>query len=160
MKAAGLDTTESAAKVKHWSEVQADFIGQTGLKRQYGREEVVNANKTLEKSEQGGIIKVQKSLGAAAKNYKVKLADSNEHTKLAENQEINGKTFAGRGTNTEIRDRFRLESDYHIPANEWEKVSGNGYVLVNGKRVLAELHWYEADGEIYEMKVKRYLDES
>lgn len=59
MKAAGLDATESAAKVKHWSEVQADFIGQTGLKRQYGREEVVNVNKTLEKSEQGGIIDIE-----------------------------------------------------------------------------------------------------
>lgn len=42
MKAAGLDTGESAAKVKHWSEIQADFISQTGLKRQYGREEVIS----------------------------------------------------------------------------------------------------------------------
>lgn len=40
------------------------------------------------------------------------------------------------------------------------KVSGKGYVIKDGKPVLAELHWYEADGEIYELKVKRYLDES
>lgn len=60
MKAAGLDTTESAAKVKHWSEVQADFIGQTGLKRQYGRENVITAEKTVDKSVQGSIIKTTK----------------------------------------------------------------------------------------------------
>lgn len=46
MKAAGLGTDESAAKIKYWGEVQADFIGQTGLKRQYGREEVPKTNRT------------------------------------------------------------------------------------------------------------------
>lgn len=116
--------------------------------------------KAVESSGKSSTIKIHKSLGAAAKNYQVKLAEGNDHTKLAENQKIEGKVFAGKGTKTEIRDRFRLESYYHIPADEWEKVSGKGYVILDGKRVLAELHWYEADGEIYEMKVKRYLDES
>lgn len=100
-----------------------------------------------------------RSFGAAAKKYQVKLVDSNQHTRLAENQTITGKTFAGKGTDKEIGVRFKLESDYHIPADEWKKVSGKGYVIVDGKKVLAELHWYEADGEVYEMKVKRYLDE-
>nr|DAF98354.1 MAG TPA: minor capsid protein [Siphoviridae sp. ctnNB1] len=113
----------------------------------------------LREDDKHGIITVHKSLGAAAKRYGVKLVDGQGHTRLAEGQTVTGKTFAGKGTNTEIRDRFRLESDYHIPANEWEKVSGEGYVMVDGKRVKAELHWYEADGEIYEMKIKRYIDE-
>lgn len=161
MKAAGLSTDKAESKIKHWNDIQEDFLKQTGLKRQYGREDIPKTNgKTVEKNIKSSIIKIQKSLGAAAKNYQVKLAESNEHTKLEENQRIEGKTFAGRGTDSEIRDRFRLESDYHIPADEWEKVSGKGYVIIDGKRVLAELHWYEADGEIYEMKVKRYLDES
>ena len=118
------------------------------------------AKKVVENSAKSSKMVIHKSLGAAAKNYQVKLADGNGHTKLVENQKIEGKVFAGKGTDSEIRDRFRLESDYHIPADEWEKVSGKGYVILDGKRVLAELHWYEADGEIYEMKVKRYLDES
>ena len=42
--------------------------------------------------------------------YPVKLPDSNQHVKLATGQTINGVTFAGKGTDTEIRDRFRLES--------------------------------------------------
>lgn len=58
--AEGLVTGESAAKVKHWGEIQADFIGQTGLKRQYGRENVITAGKTVDKSVQGGIIKTTK----------------------------------------------------------------------------------------------------
>lgn len=118
--------------------------------------------KSLENTSESAKIKeitIHKGLGAAAKNYQVKLIDSKQHTKLAENQTIKGKTFAGKGAKTEIRERFRLESDYHIPAEEWEKVSGKGYVVIDGKRKYAELHWYEAEGEIYEMKVKRYLDE-
>lgn len=81
----------------------------------------------------------------------MKLAEGNGHTKLAEGQKIEGKAFAGKGTDTEIRDKFRLESDYHIPADEWAKVSGKGYVIKDGKPVLAELHWYEADGESQEV---------
>ena len=157
MEAAGLPADRAISKIKQWRNTQEDFLQQTGLKRQYGREEIP---KSIAKPAKSSIIKVQKSLGAAAKNYQVKLIDGNDHTKLAENQKIDGKTFAGKGTNSEIRDKFRLESDYHIPADEWKKVSGKGYVILDGKRVLAELHWYEADGKVYEMKVKRYLDES
>ena len=40
MKAAGLDTTESAEKVKYWQARQRDFVRQTGLKRQYSREQI------------------------------------------------------------------------------------------------------------------------
>lgn len=40
MKAAGLDTTESAAKIAKWQGVQKDFINQTGLKRQAERESI------------------------------------------------------------------------------------------------------------------------
>ena len=40
MQAAGLDTGESAARLKQWQAVQKDFLSQTGLKRQSGREQV------------------------------------------------------------------------------------------------------------------------
>ncbi|WP_458397107.1 phage minor head protein [Anaerotignum sp.] len=119
-----------------------------------------NYLKTLEKDRESGIIKsfnIGKSLGAASKNYPIKLPGSNQHTRFAEGQEIEGAVFAGKGTDVQIRDRFRLESDYHIPADKWQKVSGNAYIMVDGEKVRAELHWYEADGEKYEIKVKRYL---
>lgn len=119
--------------------------------------------KVLEKDEKYGIIKsfnIGKSLGAASKNYPVKMPDSKQHVKLAEGQKIEGNVFAGKGTSKEIRDRFRLESTHKHPASEWQKVSGKGFVVVDGKSRKAEIHWYEAEGEMVEMKVKRFLDES
>lgn len=43
MKAAGLDSSETAAKVKEWQERQQEFLAQTGFKRQYAREITVGA---------------------------------------------------------------------------------------------------------------------
>lgn len=40
MQAAGLPTSEAAAKVRQWQSTQRDFIRQTGLKRQYDREQI------------------------------------------------------------------------------------------------------------------------
>ena len=40
MTAAGQDAYESAAKIKHWQEMQQDFLRQTGLKQQGDREQV------------------------------------------------------------------------------------------------------------------------
>ena len=119
--------------------------------------------KPLEKSTESGIIKtvnIGRSVGASAKNYPVKLVESKQHVKLAEGQQIKGKVFAGKGTKVAIKDRFRLEADYKIAADKWQKVSGNAYIILKGKKQKAELHWYEADGEIFEMKAKRYIDES
>lgn len=116
-------------------------------------------DKPLENFHKTSKILVIKSVGAASKNYPVKLPESRQHVKLAEGQEFSGITFAGKGTENAIRERFRLESDYNIPADEWEKVSGTGYVVINGKKIKAELHWYQADGEIFEMKVKRYIED-
>jgi ribosomal protein L44E len=45
MQAAELPTEESQAKIKKWEEIQADFLSQTGLKRQYGREEIPEPQK-------------------------------------------------------------------------------------------------------------------
>ena len=113
-------------------------------------------------SRNDGIIKtldVGKSVGAAAKRYSVRMPGSRDHARLASGQSIQGVTFAGKGTDTDIRERFRLEVDYKRPADSFEKVSGKGYVIVGGKKRYAELHWYESSNEIFEMKVKRFLDE-
>lgn len=42
MQAAGLDTYESAAKIRSWQERQKDFLKQTGLKRQSDREQIAS----------------------------------------------------------------------------------------------------------------------
>lgn len=105
------------------------------------------------------VLDVGRSVGAASKKYSVKMPASRDHVRLAEGQSIEGKTFAGKGTKTEIRERYKLEVAYKKPADSFEKVSGNGYVIVDGKKRHAELHWYESGNEVFEMKVKRFLDE-
>lgn len=55
MDAAGLDTGEAAAKVARWQKTQRDFIAQTGLKRQYDREQISSA---VAKLSERGIIKL------------------------------------------------------------------------------------------------------
>ncbi len=64
MKAAGLSTDEAKAKVAHWQGVQRDFIKQTGLKRQYDREQVgkavdlsrISSNKHYQNDPKSGTI--------------------------------------------------------------------------------------------------------
>lgn len=104
-------------------------------------------------------VHIGRSVGAAAKNYPVRLPDGG-YAKLAEGTSItNIHVIAGYGHKTPIRVRFKLESNYHVDAEKWQKLTGNGFVSIQGKVRPAELHWYEADGERVEMKVKRFKDE-
>lgn len=105
-------------------------------------------------------IIIPKSVGAAGKNYPVRLPDGN-YAKFSEGTSITKiVTIAGKGTKVEIRNRFWLESTYKKAADQWEKKRGEGVILEKGKRRTAEVHWYEADNIRVEMKVKRYFDES
>ena len=110
----------------------------------------------------GGIVKsdetIHRSLGAAGKNYPVKLPDGN-HSKFAEGTQItNIKIFAGKDTGIPIRDAIYLENEFGIQADKWQKVRGEGMIINNGKPCKAELHWYEADGQKEKMKIKRWID--
>lgn len=172
LEAAGRDSSAERKKLRDAQKAYTDFTKQTGLKKQSARTQIATAKAAKAAANSVNLtnsnnsdkisdkkMQIHKSVGAASKNYPVKLPDSKQHTKLAEGQTITGKTFAGKGTEREIHERYRLESDYKIPSKEWEKVSGNGYIIEDGKPVRVELHWYEAQGGVYEMKVKRYLDE-
>lgn len=123
------------------------------------------SSKALEKADKSDIIKskdilIGRSVGATGKNYPVRLPNGN-HAKFAEGTKITKiKVFAGKGTNVPIRNRVYLETKYKIDADKWQKVRGEGVIVVEGKRKTAEIHWYEADEERVEMKVKRWLDES
>ena len=103
-------------------------------------------------------LTIHKSLGATAKNYPVRLPGSKQRAKLAEGQKIEGHTFAGKGTNVEIRDKYDLENLYNRPADSFEKVQGRASVIIDGKPKKAILHWYESNGEIFDMKVKEWLE--
>ena len=96
---------------------------------------------------------IHRSLGAAGKNYPIKLPNGN-HAKFAEGTAItNIKIFAGKDTDVPIRDAIYLESEFGIEAKKWQKVRGEGIIMNNGKPCKAEVHWYEAEGQKEKMKV-------
>lgn len=79
MQAAGLDSTESAVKLRAWQEKQKDFLRQTGLKRQTARERVSLSSGTFSVSESGITNKkIQKQ-----ENFRVDFSkvNSNEYIK-------------------------------------------------------------------------------
>lgn len=47
MEAAGMSSERAQSKIKEWNGIQKDFLIQTGLKRQYGREEIVKVSKNV-----------------------------------------------------------------------------------------------------------------
>lgn len=105
------------------------------------------------------IISIPRSVGASGRNYPVK-TPSGDHVKLAEGTQITKiKTIMGAGTDIELRYAIYLESNYKIPAQKWKKVRGEGVIVEDGIKKRAELHWYEAEDERVEMKVKVYFDE-
>ena len=123
----------------------------------------IQINKHTKTSKRGIINQrdydVPRGLGAAAKRYDVRLIGGG-NASLKEGSKITKiKTFAGKGTDKEIRDRFILESQYGHPADSWQKNRGEAVIVHKGKERKAEIHWYEAEGEKVGIKVKRYLDE-
>ncbi len=81
MEAAGLPTDEASAKVSDWQAMQRDFIDQTGLKRQFGREQIYSNN--VVKTGKDSIIRLNKDAEEYVKTlnfsdmdmYKGKLSD-------------------------------------------------------------------------------------
>ena len=153
-------------KISEQSTKIDEFCKKNGLSRDHSRElvkEQITPKKNVAKSENSGIIKedeiIGRSVGAAGRNYPVRLPNGN-HAKFAEGTTITKiKVFAGKGTDIPIREAIYLENDFGIPAEDWQKIRGEGIIVFKGKNRPAEIHWYEADGEKYKLKVKRWLDE-
>jgi hypothetical protein len=62
----------------------------------------------------------------------------------------NSKTIAGKNSDKELRDRFRLEKIYGGKAEDWDKRVGK----IEPDRFVFDMHWYELNGRQYEMKLK------
>lgn len=126
-----------------------------------------NVTEAIEKSGENGImekpdIPILYAVGASGKNYPVKLPNGN-HTKLAPGTIITKvKVFAGKGTDTPIRQAkvlSELYKNYNVKPSEWQKVRGDAYVMLDGDKKHAEIHWYESGDLRVEMKVKRFFED-
>ncbi|MFV0517241.1 MAG: phage minor capsid protein [Aminipila sp.] len=71
-KTINFPTDEATAKVRQWQSVQRDFINQTGLKRQYDREQIPGGNK---KKAERNTTEIKKPV---SKNEKSSIIDTNK----------------------------------------------------------------------------------
>lgn len=135
-----------------------------GLEKRYNRMAAYGA-KAVDKTGGRGIIgediQISRSLGAAAFRDDI-LLPNGRRGKIQEGGKITKVvTFAGKGTQKELRVAKHLEKQYNVPASEWQHTRGDGYVVCDdGITRHAELHWFESKetGRI-KMKVKRYFDD-
>lgn len=106
-------------------------------------------------------ILVHKSLGAAAKRYKVKLPEGN-YTKTTEGTKITKVVaFAGKGLKRKVDVAGYLSKQYGGKPENWQHLRGEGFVDVGKESRRAELHWFDNEEVgIVKMKVKRWMDES
>ena len=118
MQAAGLDTTESAIKLKKWQAAQRDFVNQPGLKRQYERERVPGfdlsaarqADKSAEKAIKGS--KAQK-VSDILKSNKIEI----NHKTLVENAR-EGKRHKGIYEDAKNHSKKQLEKSINSHNNQ------------------------------------------
>ena len=108
-------------------------------------------------------IILPKSVGAKAKNIYVayELDGKLIRVPLMPGSKIKKVVvFSGQGTDKEIRERYRLEALQGGSADGWCKVRGEAFIMIDGKPIRAEIHWYEHDkiGSIWH-KVKKVLDD-
>ena len=82
---------------------------------------------------------------------------SMERYKLAPGSKItDAYIFAGWPGQKPISVAHFLEGKTGIPASQWRKAQGHGVVLNAGAQKGAVLHWFEANGEMYSVKVVKW----
>ena len=82
---------------------------------------------------------------------------SMEWYKLAPGSKItDAYIFAGGPGQKPISVAHFLEGKTGIPASQWRKAQGHGVVLNAGAQKGAVLHWFEANGEMYSVKVVKW----
>lgn len=87
--------------------------------------------------------------------------NGSDHVKFADENIEKVTVIAGKGTSTDINDINRLSNMYNMPKKSWQKVSGITHIYYNNKKIKVEIHWYEAYGKRYEVKlIKEFENES
>lgn len=117
------------------------------------RKELSKEPKTLRKDD----VKTKNFVSGSGKNYPIRLNGS-EHVKFADENIEKVTVIAGKGTSTDINDINRLSNMYNMPKKSWQKVSGITHIYYNNKKIKVEVHWYEANGKRYEVKLNKEFE--
>ena len=92
-------------------------------------------------------IEIGRSLGAKAKNYRIKDLRTGEYFNLVEGSHLqNVEVFAGKGVSTPFRRAAAFAKKHGGKAENWQHVKGFGEVDYYGESRKAELHWAQCEG--------------
>lgn len=104
---------------------------------------------------------IGRSLGAAALNYDVEDKRTGKSYKFLEGSSIHDvEVFAGKGVRNKLKPEVArgLSEQVGGRPRDWKHAKGVGTLVVGGKPVDAEVHWFEATGQPkVKFKVKRWL---
>jgi len=161
-----IDERRAKSFVDQWQAKLRALTAATGLPRGVGREGPRVPLSGAAKLLGSRWIEIAKSLGAAAKNYKVLLPDGNVVKFMEGTRITNVAVIAGKGRDRKIDEVDRLVDKYGGSPDLWQKMKGFGYLNVDGESRKADVHWYEEDnvGRVdFKLKVRRggewYFDE-
>ncbi len=123
------------------------------------QEKTLVYDKTRDIIEQEEII-IGRSVGAKAKNYKVKDLTTGETFYFAEGTKLQDvEVFAGKGANTAFRKAPKYANLHGGKTENWQHVKGFGYLDTPDGEYYAEVHWVQCEGiGKFDFFVKRWIE--
>ena len=130
-----------ALKIKNAQAKYSAFCKETGRTKRLDRTQVYEYNKSVS-SKATAAAKRRERLEAALRSTPVKLPD-NTFSKITEGAKISDvETFAGKGSNKELRVKDFLVQNYGGQANEWQHTKARTYVDTSDGPRKAVIHWF------------------
>lgn len=150
MEAAGQPTEEAAAKLAKWQRTQKDFLDQTGLRRQYDRENVEGFGRG-EAARAAKQAALPKAITAPDTLLQVTFSDGLMDGVIPKGVPIEKvRVIAGDGTSTAFRASKTLAAAYGGEPLKWLKKGG----IIHGEYFRYDVHWNELNGRQYLTKMK------
>lgn len=132
---------QEALKIKNAQTKYNAFCKETGRTKRLDRTQVYEYNKSVS-SKATAAAKRRELLETALRNAPVKLPD-NTLSKITEGAKISGvETFAGKGSNKELRVKNFLVQNYGGRADEWQHSKARTYIDTSDGPKKAVIHWF------------------
>ena len=164
--AAGLDTTDSAVRLKAARQSLSDFTKATGGRvdsarvsvPKFGRSEGSKAAWAAKITPND--FKISRGIGARAKNYVVvDKSTGEEYYFVGGTRTQNAQVFAEKGGVNPLSGEVAqgLSDEFGGKPEDWQHCKAKGWLDVDGEAVKAEVHWFQNGSEKVKFKVKRWL---
>lgn len=163
---AGVDTTDSAVRLKAARQSLAEFVKATGghvdsarvSVPKFGRSEGSKAAWAAKITPND--FKISRGIGARAKNYVVvDKSTGEEYYFVGGTRTQNAQVFAEKGGVNPLSGEVAqgLSDEFGGKPEDWQHCKAKGWLDVDGEAVKAEVHWFQNGSEKVKFKVKRWL---